>query len=251
MNVPPTSTPIRAPCCPSSSPCDRVARHEISNRGARAYNGTDRRVKEHLADIEPLGRASVEQRAAQALRELIVAGPAAGGDAARAARPRRAARHLADADPPRARRARARGPRRGRRAPAARSSAGSRREDLEELYAARLGLEGLAARLGAAAVGAGRARADARACSRARPARARRRTSTRYLVGRWDVPLDRVPRLRPHAPRRRGRAALLARRALQPARALDAASASTRSVGTTTRFYEACDGARRRRAPSG
>ena len=53
------------------------------------------------------------------------------------------------------------------------------REDLEELYAARLGLEGLAARLGAAAVGPAELERMRDLLAEPRPARPERRTSTR------------------------------------------------------------------------
>src|SRR3954464_11574325 len=109
-------------------------------------------MTEHLADIEPLGRASVEQRAAQALRELIVAGRLPEGTplvqrdlAERLGISQTPIRHALVAL---------------ERAGLVEVSNNGRavvrrltREDLEELYAARLGLEGLAARLGAAAVG--------------------------------------------------------------------------------------------------
>ena len=94
------------------------------------------------------------------------------------------------------------------------------REDLEELYAARLGLEGLAARLGAAAVGPVELERMRELAREPRPARARagRRRLPRRPLG---AALDRVPRVRPDAPRGRGRAAVLARRPLPPPRALE------------------------------
>jgi DNA-binding GntR family transcriptional regulator len=59
------------------------------------------------------------------------------------------------------------------------------REDLEEVYAARLGLEGLAARLGAAAVGPEERARRAVHFGRLRKL-ARQRAVDEYLVARWD-----------------------------------------------------------------
>src|SRR5262245_17259925 len=111
-----------------------------------------RELSEHLADIEPLGRASVEQRAAQALRELIVTGRLPEGTPL-------VQRDLADrlgiSQTP-IRLALIELERTGLVEVSGTGRALVRRltrEDLEELYAVRLGLEGLAARLGAEAVG--------------------------------------------------------------------------------------------------
>src|SRR5262245_55744055 len=131
-----------------SSPCDRVARHEISNRGARAYSDRGPDVKasaEDLADIEPVGRVSTEQRATQALRELVVAGRLAEGTPLVQ---RDLAERLGISQTP-VRHALVALERAGLVEVADNGRALVRRltrEDLEELYAARLGLEGLAAR---------------------------------------------------------------------------------------------------------
>jgi DNA-binding GntR family transcriptional regulator len=60
------------------------------------------------------------------------------------------------------------------------------REDLEELYAARLGLEGLAARLGAAAVGDAELRTMRAILARLDRLAARRDVEP-YLEGRWEL----------------------------------------------------------------
>ena len=105
-----------------------------------------------LDDIEPVGRVSTEQRATQALRELIVAGRLAEGTPLVQ---RDLAERLGISQTP-VRHALVALERAGLVEVADNGRALVRRltrEDLEELYAARLGLEGLAARLGAAAVG--------------------------------------------------------------------------------------------------
>ncbi len=60
------------------------------------------------------------------------------------------------------------------------------REDFEEIYAARLGLEGLAARLGAEAVGATERASDAVDADHGSSGRRPPRTSTAYLALRWE-----------------------------------------------------------------
>jgi DNA-binding GntR family transcriptional regulator len=105
-----------------------------------------------LADIEPIGRTSVEQRAAHALRELIVSGRLPGGTPLVQ---RDLAERLGVSQTP-VRHALMELERTGLVEVGDTGRALVRRltrEDLEELYAARLGLEGLAARLGAVAVG--------------------------------------------------------------------------------------------------
>jgi DNA-binding GntR family transcriptional regulator len=107
---------------------------------------------EHLADVGPLGRLSTEQRAARALRELIVTGRLPEGTPLVQ---RDLAERLGISQTP-VRHALVALERAGLVEVAGNGRALVRRltrEDLEELYAARLGLEGLAARLGAAAVG--------------------------------------------------------------------------------------------------
>ena len=140
---------------------------------------------EHLADIEPLGRSSTEQRATKALRELIVAGQLPEGTPLVQ---RDLAERLGISQTP------------IRHALVALERAGLvevgdngralvrrlTREDLEELYAARLGLEGLAARLGAAAVGpAELERMRDRLASLDRLARIQ--DVDAYLEGRWEL----------------------------------------------------------------
>ena len=148
---------------------------------------TARAPRRHRADRPRRRSSSASPSAARADRR----GPAAGGDAARAARPRRAARHLADAGPPsRSSRSSARA---SSRSPTTGRALVSRltREDLEELYAARLGLEGLAAR---ARRGGGRtagARADARPARASSTGSRGRRTSTATSTRRWELPRDR------------------------------------------------------------
>jgi DNA-binding GntR family transcriptional regulator len=108
-------------------------------------------LSEHLADIEPLGRASVEQRAAQALRELIVSGKLPGGTPLVQ---RELAERLGISQTP-IRLALIQLERTGLVEVSGTGRALVRRltrEDLEELIAVRAGLEGLAARLGAEAV---------------------------------------------------------------------------------------------------
>jgi DNA-binding GntR family transcriptional regulator len=106
---------------------------------------------EHLDDIEPLGRSSVEQRAAQALRDLIVSGRLPAGTPLVQ---RDLAERLGISQTP-IRHALIELERTGLVEVGGTGRALVRRltrEDLEELYAVRSGLEGLAARLGAEAV---------------------------------------------------------------------------------------------------
>jgi GntR family transcriptional regulator, rspAB operon transcriptional repressor len=142
-------------------------------------------VSEHLADIEPLGRASVEQRAAQALRELIVTGRLPEGTPL-------VQRDLADrlgiSQTP-IRLALMELERTGLVEVSGTGRALVRRltrEDLEELYAVRLGLEGLAARLGAEAVSEEDVEHMADVLIRLR-ALAKKQDIEPYLVGRWEL----------------------------------------------------------------
>ena len=137
-----------------------------------------------LRAVEIRSTASRSRSGSPALRELIVSGQLPEGTPLVQRDLARAARRLADADPGRPVGAGARGARRGRRTGRALVSRLTR-EDLEEIYAARLGLEGLAARVGAVAVtdaDVERMGADA-ARSRGSPGR---RTSTATSRARWD-----------------------------------------------------------------
>ncbi len=140
---------------------------------------------EHLADIEPIGRSSTEQRATKALRELIVAGRLPEGTPLVQ---RDLAERLGISQTP-IRHALVALERAGLVEVADNGRALVRRltrEDLEELYAARLGLEGLAARLGAAAVGpAELGRMRDRLASLDRLARVQ--DVDAYLEGRWEL----------------------------------------------------------------
>jgi DNA-binding GntR family transcriptional regulator len=140
---------------------------------------------EHLADIEPLGRASMEQRAAQALRELIVSGRLPEGTPLVQ---RDLAERLGISQTP-IRHALNELERTGLvefgetgRALVRRLT----REDLEELYAVRLGLEGLAARLGAEAVGEAGLTRMRTVLSRL-DGLAREQDVDAYLEGRWEL----------------------------------------------------------------
>src|SRR5262245_15444956 len=187
VKVPPTSTPIRVLMVPVVAMRYRRPRYEISNRGRRAYNAGARKreVSEHLAEIEPLGRASVEQRAAQALRELIVTGRLPEGTPL-------VQRELADrlgiSQTP-IRLALTELERTGLVEVGGNGRALVRRltrEDLEELNAARVGLEGLAARLGAEAVGEEDVERMVDVLPRLRRL-AKKQEVDAYLVGRWEL----------------------------------------------------------------
>src|SRR5262245_43117151 len=144
-----------------------------------------REMSEHLADIEPLGRSSVEQRAAQALRELIVTGrlpegtPLVQRDLADRLGISQTPIRLALIELERTGLVEVSGTGRAlvRRAT---------REDLEELYAVRLGLEGLAARLGAEAVSDDDVERMGEALQRLREL-AWKQDVEPYLVGRWEL----------------------------------------------------------------
>ena len=221
------------------APCDRVARHEISNRGRRAYNGDDGRVvKEHLADIEPLGRASVEQRAAQALRELIVAGRLPEGTPLVQRELAERPRHLADADPARARRARADGTRRGgrqrarARAPAdARGPRGAVRRPASGSRGSRPG--------SAPRPSATTTRSHARRARPPRPVSLASRTSTRTSSGAGSCTRSRTSR--PDAPGSSREVERLFWRGERYHRlVLSSADRFARSVGSYRDFVEAC-----------
>jgi DNA-binding GntR family transcriptional regulator len=148
VKVPPTSTPILALLFSSPTRCT-VSRYEISNREA---GRTITLVSEALKGLEPLARESVEDKVADALRDLIVSGQLPEGTPLVQ---RELAKRLGVSQTPV--RVGLTELQRGGLVEVAETGRAfvSRltREDLEELYAARRGLEGLAARLGAAAVG--------------------------------------------------------------------------------------------------
>jgi DNA-binding GntR family transcriptional regulator len=142
-------------------------------------------VSEHLADIEPLGRASVEQRAAQALRELIVSGKLPEGTPLVQ---RELAERLGVSQTP-IRHALIELERTGLVEVGGTGRALVRRltrEDLEELFAARYGLEGLAARLGAEAVTENDVERMEDVLIRLRRLAGEQDVEA-YLVGRWEL----------------------------------------------------------------
>jgi len=141
-------------------------------------------VIEPLKHIAPIGRDSVEDRVAQALRELIGTGLLPEGTPLRQ---RELAARLGVSQTP-IRLALTKLQRIGlveigetRRATVTRLT----REDLEEIYAARLGLEGLAARVGAAAVTSADL-ADMRGLLADLRRLARERAVDEYLSARWE-----------------------------------------------------------------
>jgi DNA-binding GntR family transcriptional regulator len=139
---------------------------------------------EPLAEIEPISRESVEQRAAQALRELIVTGRLREGTPLVQ---RELAQRLGISQTP-IRLALTELERAGLVEVGENGRALVRRltrEDLEELYAARLGLEGLAARLGAVAVGPDEL-ARMRAVLERLDELAVEQDLDAYLDGRWE-----------------------------------------------------------------
>ena len=191
-----------------------------------------------LADIEPLGRESMEQRATRALRELIVAGRLPEGTPLVQ---RDLAERLGISQTP-IRHALVALERAGLVEVADNGRAVVRpltREDLEELYAARLGLEGLAARLGAAAVGpAELERMRERLASLDRLARIQ--DVDAYLDGRWE--------LHSTAYLASGRTRLVAeverlfwRGGRYHRLVLSSPERFTRSVGSYHEFVEACE----------
>ena len=147
MNVPPTSTPIRA--LADVLICD--LRYQIALSGEHRANC--RQMEVHVPPISPLeDRESVEQRVAQTLRDLIVDGELPAGTPL-------VQRDLAQqlgVSPTPVRAGLSQLEREGFVAvtPTGRAIVSRlTREDFEEIYAARLGLEGLAANLGARACG--------------------------------------------------------------------------------------------------
>jgi len=197
-------------------------------------------VTDALAEIAPITRDSVEGRVAHSLRELIVSGQLAEGTPLVQ---RELASRLAVSQTP------------VRVALGELQRAGlvdvgengrsfvSRltREDLEETYAARLGLEGLAARVGAAAIGPrelGRMRELLRALERL----GKRGDVEGYLRARWEF----------HATcyRASGRTRLVSdverlfwRSERYNRLVLSSADRFRESVGNYRRFYDACDAA--------
>ncbi len=162
-----------------------------------------------------------------------------------------AARRLADAGAARPDRARARGARRGRRdGPRARQPADARglRGDLRGAARAR-GPRGAPRRRGGRADGD---RADAGGSCASSSGSRRSRTSTATSARAGSSTRSCYEACGPAAARRRGRAAVLARRALQPPRALDP-ERFRRFGRPLPRFFEACKAgdptARARRDP--
>jgi DNA-binding GntR family transcriptional regulator len=141
-------------------------------------------AEESLAEIGPINRESVEHRAATALRDLIVSGKLAEGTPLVQ---RDLAERLGISQTP-IRHALSELERLGLAEIGENGRAWVRRltrEDLEELFLARLGLEGLAARLGAVAVGDDElARMDELLQELYRLAR--RQEIDEYLDGRWE-----------------------------------------------------------------
>jgi len=144
-------------------------------------------MKSQIADVvqfEPIERTSVERRVTQALRELIVRGQLAEGTPLVQ---RDLAQRLGVSQTP-VRVGLSELERDGLveiggtgRALVTRLT----REDLEEIYAARLGLEGLAARVGAPAIGDGAYRRMRTLMSELEKL-ARKRDVEPYLRARWD-----------------------------------------------------------------
>jgi len=142
-------------------------------------------MSEHLTEIEPLGRTSVEQRAAQALRELIVNGKLPEGTPLVQ---RDLAERLGISQTP-IRLALIELERTGLVEVTGTGRALVRRltrEDLEELYAVRIGLEGLVARLGAEAVGDDEVDRMVEVLDRL-VVLARKQEIDAYLLGRWEL----------------------------------------------------------------
>ncbi|HZO97598.1 MAG TPA: GntR family transcriptional regulator [Gaiellaceae bacterium] len=191
-----------------------------------------------LGGIEPIGRESVEERVAGALRELIVSGRLPEGTPLVQ---RDLAQRLGVSQTP-VRIGLSELEREGLvevgetgRALVSRLT----REDFEEIYAARLGLEGLAARVGAAALADGDV-ARMRELMRELQRLAKARDVDGYLRARWDF----------HAIcyRASGRARLVAEverlywRAERYNRlVLSTAARFRRSVAYYRRFLEACE----------
>ena len=200
-----------------------------------------------LKSVPPIARSSVEERVAETLRDLIVTGElprgrrscSATSPSGSASRRRRSGSGSSSSS--------ARASSRSAR-PAARSSRRLTREDLEEIYAARLGLEGLAARLGAAAVGPAELERMRVGLARARPARARPDVDG-YLGARWEF--HAICYLASGRTRLVAEVERLFWRAERYHRlVLSSAERFRRSVGYYRGFFEACEAAtpRRRRA---
>src|SRR4051794_28665294 len=211
--------------------CHRVdLRYEIANRKPRPLRAAAAAVGREARDGAP-ARADRQRRPRRR-------------HAARPARSRRAHRRLADARAQRPLGARARRAGRGDGdGPLARQQADARGPggDLRGALRAR----GACGARGRARPRRAGLRADAQADERAREpgAQARRRGLPQGPLG---LPRDLLPRLRTSAARRRGRASLLAGRALQPPRALD--RGALQALGRLLpRLPRRVRGARRRR----
>jgi len=193
---------------------------------------------EHLADIEPIGRSSVEQRAAQALRDLIVTGRLPGGTPLVQ---RDLAERLGVSQTP-IRHALIELERTGLVEVGETGRALVRpltREDLEELSAARLGLEGLAARLGAAAGGPAELERMGRVLA-SLDRWASRQDVEAYLEGRWafhSIAYLATGRTRLVAEVER----LFWRGERYHRLVLSSAERFARSVGSYHAFFEACE----------
>jgi DNA-binding GntR family transcriptional regulator len=194
-------------------------------------------VTEALKGVAPIARDSVEDRVAQALRELIVSGRLAEGTPLVQ---RDLAERLGVSQTP-VRLGLVELQRAGLvevgetgRATVSRLT----REDLEEIYAARLGLEGLAARAGAAAVGPDEL-AIMRALLSDLERLAKEQDVDGYLRVRWEFHATcyraaRRPRLLAEVERLFWRAERYNRIVLSGRERF------RRSVGHYRRFYEAC-----------
>ena len=233
MNVPPTSTPSLAVLSVVDIR-DSSLRYEISNRVRPHY--TD--VTDALKSVPSIARSSVEDRVAETLRNLIVTGELAEGTPLVQ---RDLAERLGVSQTP-VRLGLVELERAGLvevgdtgRASVTRLS----REDFEEISAARLGLEGLAARLGAAAVGPAELAADARGSRGSSSDSAAQADVDGYLRARWAF----------HAAcyEASGRTRLVAeverlfwRSERYNRLVLSTKERFRRSVGNYRRFYEAC-----------
>jgi DNA-binding GntR family transcriptional regulator len=193
---------------------------------------------EPLAELEPINRDSMEQRVAETLRDLIVGGLLPEGTPLVQ---RDLARRLGVSQTP------------IRLGLSVLEHAGLvevgetgralvrrlTREDLEEIYAARLGLEGLAARVGVAAIGAPELERMSVMLSEL-DRLAKRRDVGSYLQLRWDYhavcyEASRRPRLLAEVERLFWRAERYNRLVLSSAERF------RRSVGYYHAFFEACE----------
>lgn len=165
-----------------------MLRYEISNRGRPSIQRSAAEVKsdlrEPLGEIEPINRESMEQRVEETLRELIVTGQLPEGTPLVQ---RDLAQRLGVSQTPV--RVGLSALERGGLVEVGQTGRAlvSRltREDFEEIYAARLGLEGLAARVGVAAIGDAEVE-QMRELMADLNRLAKRRVVDAYLRTRWD-----------------------------------------------------------------